>query len=322
MLPELSRLPSLIALRAFVVVGETLSVRRAGEILHVDHASISRHISSLESTIGVALLEQNGRKLALTASGKAYHHKLRQAFHMLCDATHSVRAAGRSILSIHATPGLAHEVLLPAIPRLAEVIPNWKINLFTELPENLEQPDSNVVHVQLRYGPLRPLPRNLIQVAIHRPELFPVASPDFLAQFPKLQSVEEMFRLPFMCSDTTGLWEKWAHHAGIDYAVSMKGVEMPNTHLALQAAALGQGIALGNSILAGNALRRGKLVQVLDTRISLDAYYLVCASRDFKTSPIHELRQWLHEELLAADSNKNFIISPEERIRKLDPMNR
>lgn len=297
--PEITRLPSLIAVRAFVVVGETLSVRQAGEVLHTDHASISRHISNLESAVGGALLEKDGRGVVLTALGKKYHRKLRRAFDILCEATHEARAARPSVLSISAPPGLAHEVLLPAIPGLAEVLSGWKINLLTEVASTVGRTEDAVIHAYLRYGPLESVPLDMVQVAITRPELFPVASPAFLARYPQVKNVEEMLQLPFMCSDTTGLWERWARHAGINYDFSMRGVEMPNTHLALQAAALGQGIALGNSILAARALRRGDLVEVLDKRIALDDYYLVCTRRDWDSSPIKELLRWVERELLA-----------------------
>jgi LysR family transcriptional regulator, glycine cleavage system transcriptional activator len=297
--PEIARLPSLVALRAFVVVGDTLSVRQAGELLHTDHASVSRHISNLESTVGGALLEKSGRGVALTELGKKYHRKLKRAFDILCEATHETRAARPSVLSISAPPGLAHEVLLPAIPRLAEALDGWKINLFTELSSTVARTEDAIIHAYLRYGSLDALPSDMIQVAITKPDLFPVASPAFLAKYPSVTTVEEMLELPFMCSDTTGLWERWARHAGVNYQFSMRGVEMPNTHLALQAAALGQGIALGNSILAAKAIHRGELVQVLDKRIALDDYYLVCTKRDWERSPIRELHQWVERELLA-----------------------
>lgn len=301
--PQISRLPSLVALRAFVVVGDTLSVRRAGEFLHTDHASISRHISNLEAMIGSPLFEKSGRGLMLTTLGKKYHRRLRRAFDMLCDATQDARAARPRVLSINAMPGLAHQVLLPAIPRLAEVLSGWKINLLTQAMDQFEPPQDGVVNIHLRYGAQDRLPPEMIQIAIYKPRLFPVASPSFLDRHPPVTTVEEMFRLPFMCSDTTGLWERWASHAGINHAVSMDGIEMPNTYLALQAAALGQGIALGNSILTSSAIKRGELVELLDTKISIDSYYLVCAARDLGSSPVMELRQWLETELMETDGS-------------------
>jgi DNA-binding transcriptional LysR family regulator len=298
--PQINRLPSLVALRAFVVVGETLSVRRAGEILHTDHASISRHISNLEATIGCPLFEKSRKGLTLTPLGKEYHRRLHRAFDLICDATLDTRAAEPRALSINATPGLAHEVLLPAIPRLTEALKGWKINLLTQT-EHSEASREDVVNVYLTYGALEVLPPDMTQVPIYKPRLFPVASPSFLERFPDIRTVDEMFKLPFMCSDTTGLWERWARQAGVAQPTTMDGIEMPNTHLALQAAALGQGIALGNSVLASNALRRGELVEILSTKILLDSYYLVCTQRDWERSPIIELRRWLEAELLAAD---------------------
>lgn len=295
--PHINRLPSLLALRAFVVVGESGSVRRAGEILHTDHASISRHISNLEAAVGVSLVEKNGRGLGLTAHGATYHRRLSEAFDILCDATYEMRNATPRVLSLNATPGLAHEVLLPAIPRLAQALQGWKINLLTQAFDHPEVPQDGIVRVQLRYGANPALPSDMIEVAIYTPRLFPVASPDFLSRYPEVRCVEDMLRLPFMCSDTTGLWERWAQHAGVHNQISMYGIEMPNTHLALQAAALGQGIALGSSILARAALQRGELVEVLDTNISIDSYYLVCAKRNWDKSPVVELRRWLDTEL-------------------------
>lgn len=306
--PQISRLPSLVALRAFVVVGDTLSVRRAGEFLHTDHASISRHLSNLEAMIGNPLFEKSGRSIMLTTLGKKYHRRLRRAFDMLCDATQDAKATKPRVLSINATPGLAHQVLLPAIPRLSEVLNGWKINLLTQAMDQFDPPLEGVVNIYLRYGAQDRLPPEMTQIAIYKPRLFPVASPSFLDRHPPVTTVEEMFRLPFMCSDTTGLWERWANHAGIKNAVSMDGIEMPNTYLALQAAALGQGIALGNSILASSAIRRGELVELLDTQISIDSYYLVCAASDLDGSPLMELRQWLEREL--KETNGNALPQP------------
>lgn len=306
--PQISRLPSLVALRAFVVVGDTLSVRRAGEFLHTDHASISRHLSNLEAMIGNPLFEKSGRSIMLTTLGKKYHRRLRRAFDMLCDATQDAKATKPRVLSINATPGLAHQVLLPAIPRLSEVLNGWKINLLTQAMDQFDPPLEGVVNIYLRYGAQDRLPPEMTQIAIYKPRLFPVASPSFLDRHPPVTTVEEMFRLPFMCSDTTGLWERWANHAGIKNAVSMDGIEMPNTYLALQAAALGQGIALGNSILASSAIRRGELVELLDTQISIDSYYLVCAASDLDGSPLLELRQWLEREL--KETNGNALPQP------------
>ncbi len=67
------QLPSLVALRAFVVVGNTESVRRAGQELNVDHASVSRHIKALEERLGITLFRHDGRRMVLTEEGQRFH---------------------------------------------------------------------------------------------------------------------------------------------------------------------------------------------------------------------------------------------------------
>lgn len=299
---KVSQLPSLTALRAFVTVGDVLSVRQAAEILHVDHASISRHLRGLEESVGTQLFERNARSLALTPLGSTYHRQVRQAFDVLCEATSAVIEARPRVLTLHATPGLAHEMLLQSIPKLAEALAAWKINLLTSMDGSISPAPPGEVHVQIRYGAVDDLNSGYIQHRIYEPRLFPVASPALLERHPPITTVEQMLGMPFLCSDTTGLWEQWAIRAGAEGSVRMRGIEMPNTHLALQAAMLGQGIALGNSLLAKNAIARGELVELLDTDITISAYYLICPSYYWERSPIVELRRWLADELCLGET--------------------
>ncbi|MCO5093144.1 LysR substrate-binding domain-containing protein [Bosea sp. (in: a-proteobacteria)] len=298
--PYLTRMPSLIALRAFIVLGETRSMRRTGEVLRTDHASISRHIAGLEASLGVALVEKHKRGLSLTATGEAYHRKVRRAFDSLCDATAMLRPAAPRSLLIHATPGLAHETLLPGIPKLSQVLGDLRINLITGVESRIETPAGEGIHVHVRFGALPDLPADHMQVPLHAPRLFPVASPAFLARYPAIDSIEAMLRLPLLHSDETGVWDRWIEVAGAQRPDRLDGIEMPNTHLALQAAALGQGIALGNSILSRGAIARGELVEILDTAVTVDAYHIVCARAHWDTPPIVALRRWLDGELSAA----------------------
>lgn len=294
---ELTRLPSLVALRAFVVLGETLNMRRAGEVLRTDHASISRHIAGLEAFLGVSLVETRNRGVILTPAGEAYHRKLKRAFESICDATAALRPASPRHLSIHAMPGLAHETLLPALPRLAQMLGDVRINLITTAGERVLEGTKSDIHLHIRFGALGTLPKTHIQVPLCSPRLFPVASPAFLARYPAIESIEDMLRLPILDSEETGIWDRWIGQTDARRFDRPNGIEMPNTHLALQAAALGQGIALGNSVLSRAALARGELVEILDTSVTVDAYYLICARDHWQSEPVTAVRRWLQMEL-------------------------
>lgn len=297
---ELTRLPSLVALRAFVVLGETRNMRRAGEILRTDHASISRHIAGLEAFLRVSLIEKGARGISLTAAGEAYHRRLSRAFDGICEATAALRPAAPRLLAIHVTPGLAHETLLPALPALSQLLGDVRINFITSVDGRVGVASSSEIPLQIRFGALANPPAKHLQVPLCSPRLFPVASPGFLARYPPVNSIEDMLRLPMLYSDEAGVWTQWADKAGAQRLDRSKGTEMPNTHLALQAATLGQGVALANSVLARRALERGELVEVLDTSIRIDAYYLICSREHWDEEPVRAVRRWLETVLVEA----------------------
>jgi DNA-binding transcriptional LysR family regulator len=53
-----------------VAIARAGSLRRAAAELAINHATLSRHIASLQEQLGVRLFERRGRKLELTAAGR------------------------------------------------------------------------------------------------------------------------------------------------------------------------------------------------------------------------------------------------------------
>jgi len=63
-------------LREFVVLADKLNYSAAAQALFISPATLSRHICSLEDTLGVQLLERNNRFVRLTAAGSALRQEL------------------------------------------------------------------------------------------------------------------------------------------------------------------------------------------------------------------------------------------------------
>ncbi|GAA2687885.1 hydrogen peroxide-inducible genes activator OxyR [Actinosynnema pretiosum subsp. pretiosum] len=64
-------------LRYFVTIAEEQNFRRAAERLHVSQSPLSRQMKDLQEELGVALFEQAGRGIRLTAAGKAFADRAR-----------------------------------------------------------------------------------------------------------------------------------------------------------------------------------------------------------------------------------------------------
>ena len=74
---QLSPLPDIESLTAFVAVAEDGSFNAAGRRLHRDATVVSRRVQNLEQRLGVRLLERSTRSVALTEAGEIYLQRIR-----------------------------------------------------------------------------------------------------------------------------------------------------------------------------------------------------------------------------------------------------
>jgi DNA-binding transcriptional LysR family regulator len=98
-----AQLPSLEALRRFVVVAEELSFTRAARRLHVVQSGVSSVIAGLERELGAALFERDRHSVALTGAGRALLPEARAtlaAAQAAADAVAETAAGLRGTLSI------------------------------------------------------------------------------------------------------------------------------------------------------------------------------------------------------------------------------
>jgi DNA-binding transcriptional LysR family regulator len=101
-------------LRTFLAVAETGSVRAAAQDLVVTQAAVSASLAALQKSLGVALLEPDGRGLRLTAAGRAYAGYVRRVLGLLDEAGRAAAAAAdpeRGELRIAAVTTAAEQIL-------------------------------------------------------------------------------------------------------------------------------------------------------------------------------------------------------------------
>jgi LysR family transcriptional regulator, low CO2-responsive transcriptional regulator len=101
-------------LRTFLAVAETGSVRAAAQDLVVTQAAVSASLAALQKSLGVALLEPDGRGLRLTAAGHAYAGHVHRVLGLLDEAGRAAAAAAdpeRGELRIAAVTTAAEQIL-------------------------------------------------------------------------------------------------------------------------------------------------------------------------------------------------------------------
>jgi LysR family transcriptional regulator, low CO2-responsive transcriptional regulator len=104
-------------LRTFLAVAETGSVRAAAGELVVTQAAVSASLAALQNSLGVALVEPDGRGLRLTSAGAAYTGYARRILGLLDEGGRAAVAAAdpeRGELRIAAVTTAAEQIV-PAI---------------------------------------------------------------------------------------------------------------------------------------------------------------------------------------------------------------
>ena len=291
------RLPPMQALRAFEAAARVGSLTKAAQALNLTHGAISHQIKSLESDLGVRLVERAGRGIRVTDAGERFATRVRAAFAELATAMNEIAAhANPRQLRVTMTPSFAARWLLPRIGRFLEAYPDVDLDVRASLAlVDFARDDADVA---IRYGhgdwPNVHVEHLLDEVC------FPVCSPRLAGGRLPIRPAD-LSRYTLLRSNDE-FWKPWLEAAGLDWPEPARGPIFNDSAHLMQAAAEGQGIALARTSLVGNDLRNGVLVQLFDVELPLSRkYYLVYPARMANSPKLTLLRQWLHDEIDLAD---------------------
>ncbi|MCA3561284.1 MAG: LysR family transcriptional regulator [Aestuariivirga sp.] len=127
-----SEIPSLDDLRAFETIARKGSVRAAAEELALTHGAVSRRAANLAGSLGLTLLEPDGRGLRLTQDGAQLAAAATQAFGLLSRTLQEIRhrqSAPPVLLSCERS--LAMRWLIPRLSSFQDRHPEIEVHLST-----------------------------------------------------------------------------------------------------------------------------------------------------------------------------------------------
>ncbi len=303
-----TRLPPMQALRAFEATARERSLTRAAEALHVTHGAISHQIKSLESDLGVRLVERAGRGVRLTEEGERFAARVRAAFAELVTGVQEVadRANPRQ-LRVSIAPSLAARWLLPRVGRFQAAHPDIDLVVSSSIALVDFQRDDADVGIRYGFGRWEGVRvEHLLDDAF-----FPVCSPRIAGGVPRRPA--DLARYTLLRADDEP-WRPWFEAAGLDWAEPARGPVFSDSALLMQAAADGQGIALGRRSLLGNDLRNGVLVRPFAIETPTPRrIYLVYPPRLAGSPKVAAFRSWLRDEIASDERERGADGKPARR---------
>lgn len=292
------KLPPLLPLRVFEVVSRHASIRRAADELNIDHTAVSRHLKALQAGLGIVLLKTTRSGVELTEAGKRYAAATRKALIEISTATAELnQREDTGPLVVWSKPGFATFFLMPRLAEFEKLHPRIAVMV---RPSD-EDPDFQADQADLQITYRESQNESIRQIELCRPDAYPVASPDWLADNPRPKTLQELLSSRLIHSEQK-CWNWWFSEHGVTAPIEINGPRVWNTHLALEAAKAGQGIAVANELIAAPYLREGSLeaIDVARPRVPLDPYMLVARKDRWADPAIVCFRQWVSHAVLSA----------------------
>jgi LysR family transcriptional regulator, glycine cleavage system transcriptional activator len=289
------RLPPLSALRPFEAAARLESFSRAAEELHLTHGAVSRQVRALEDHVGAALFTRHGKRVALTAAGRAFAERVRNALQEIAQAAEALGNKRRdNRLTVSVLPSFASRWLMPRLIRFMDAHPQIEVNVMASTA--LANFATDEVDVAIRFG-RGPWP-SLVCEEFLDDEYFPVASPKFnrgkLPKEPKDLLGVRIIR------EERDYWHEFFAAAGVPLEVPLAGHSFNDSTYALQAAARGEGVALARHSIVGEDLQRGTLKRLFRIAVpSRETYWFVSPKATAQTPKVKALREWVKAELAA-----------------------
>ncbi|WP_394780425.1 LysR substrate-binding domain-containing protein [Undibacterium sp.] len=172
----------LLAIRAFARVVEAGTFTKAADSLQMPNATVTKLIQSLETHVGVKLLQRTTRRVTVTPDGAAYYEKTARILKDLGDVDTSfgtAQSTPRGHLRVDTGSSLASLVIIPALPEFLQRYPDIQLDLgVSDRHVNLI---SDNVDCVIRGGTL--MDESLVGRQIGKAAWVTCATPGYLQQF-------------------------------------------------------------------------------------------------------------------------------------------
>lgn len=285
-------LPSLSALRGFEAAVRLGSFKAAARELHVTESALSHQVHVLEAHFGAKLFLRQGNRLVLTQEGALYGTEVSKSFADLSKASEIFTRDRQPIVRVSASPTFAMFAALPNVARFKSFDPTLDLHLEarnTEINFDLENIDAAI---QVGHPPFP----GLSSQRLFHSRLGPLAHPDVVRKFGRLESAADIARMPLIeLNHIPGLWELWFAKAAPDIKLNELSLSCDSLLAAIQMAENGGGVLLAPFPLTGSLVKTRRLVTVSPIFVPVhdNDFYLLYRKSDVNSAKIKAIRRWL-----------------------------
>ena len=283
---------SLNALRAFEATARRRSFSAAADELSVTHGAISRHIRSLEDSLGLALLTRSAQGTMPTSEGQRFAEGLSAAFNLI---QASVEQLTPGPLMLSCSESIMMYWLIPRLTRFHEAYPG--VELRFNMSHGAVDFTRDNISVAIRLSSIE-APKGVQRSDVVTEWIGPVCSPAYLGGL-RLQTAADLERARLMVSRTRpNAWTDWLRCGGHDELGPLRIDEsFEHFFLLIQAAKCGLGMANVPRMLVRDDLNNGTLVAPLGFSPGPNKLAIWVAPHLSRRPDTIKLVDWLMDEM-------------------------
>ncbi|MEM5386668.1 transcriptional regulator GcvA [Paraburkholderia phymatum] len=289
---------TLKSIQAFEAAARLSSFALAADELFVTPSAVSHQIKLLEDQLGVRLFHRVHRAVILTDTGRQYAEEVGAAFARIDRATRDIgRVAKSDILTVHATPSIATQWLMPRLARFSAMHPDIDVRLnASSAPVDLIKES---VDIDIRYGARRLQPAGTMVLDLPLETIVPLCSPRLASGEHPIRSVADLKNHTLIHSEGCLVgWRDWMRlHRKVVLDIT-RGPRFDRSFMAISAAADGMGVCLESLLLVQRELETGTLVAPLGLEgLRVNGYTLNLLKSRADLPKLKRFQDWLFAEL-------------------------
>jgi len=283
------------ALLAFEAAARHSSFTKAAGELNVTQPAISQAVRKVEQALGVALFERRNRGVRLTEVGERFFTDISFGLmHILRSAEGITIKRSSQHVTLSCSTAFAHYWMVPRLAAFRSQYPDIEIRMQTT-DRDADFVQDNV-SLEVRRGTGEFPGFHAVQIA--EEQLYPVASPAYLAQHTMPSNADELrkhalihLEEPFRLRPG---WADWFQAQGVNYYDTGGGLRLNDYALVVQAALAGEGISFGWHHIVGKLVEQGVLVKLMDGIYDVgQGFYVVWPKRTILSPQSEQFLNWL-----------------------------
>lgn len=285
------RLP-LTALRTFEAAARLESFKEAAEELGVSATTVSNQIRMLERRWGCQLFVRMTRQVVPTEIGQSLGRVLRQSFEAIQQEIEYHVAHRRMSVSLAVGAIFAARWLMPRLAQMRRDLP--RIELTLRRGRRVTSPNDMPATVVVDWG-LGDWP-GLQAEPLMRIEYTPVIAPSLWPAPSRKMSPKDLLKLPVLHQQDRSEWVAWLELSGVRDPVFGEEMIIEDSHVATEAALLGQGAVLGILPFVQDDIDRGRLKAPFEDRLKpAKSYYLLTRPGAQRSPEVAAVCDWLRQ---------------------------